>query len=189
PLGAPALPAAATVVKALPDLTLEPTDPAVRSVFDNCQLSIEDRHARLVNERGEIARVLRKLPVRSQAFTPLSRQGKAIGVMIVSRREGRAFRQDQLYLMTGLADQAVIAIENARLLNELRQRTDDLSEALEQQTATADVLSIISSSPGELEAVFQALLANATRICAAKFGTLWLSEGEGLRAVCLHNAP
>jgi hypothetical protein len=72
----------------------------------------------------------------------------------------------------------VIAIENTRLLNELRQRTDDLSEALEQQTATSEVLGVISSSPGELEPVFQAMLANAVRLCDAKFGTLNLYDGE-----------
>jgi signal transduction histidine kinase len=83
----------------------------------------------------------------------------------------------------------VIAIENTRLLNELRQRTDDLSEALEQQTATSQVLSVISSSPGELQTVFDAMLENATRLCEAKFGTLYLCEDEGFRAVAMHNAP
>src|SRR5262249_887805 len=82
-----------------------------------------------------------------------------------------------------------IAIENTRLLNELRQRTSDLSESLEQQTATSEVLRVISSSPGELEPVFQAMLENATRICTAKFGTLWLAEGDGLRAVAVYNPP
>jgi len=149
------------VREVLPDLPLEPTDPVVRSFLDNRQSAVEDRRVTLANEHGEIARALRNLPglpMRSQAFTPLSREGKAIGVMIVNRREVRPFQEHELDLMKGFADQAVIAIENARLLNELRQRTTDLTESLEQQTATSEVLRVISSSPGELEPVFQAML-------------------------------
>jgi GAF domain-containing protein len=95
----------------------------------------------------------------------------------------------KIALVQNFADQAVIAIENARLLNELRQSTTDLTEALEQQTATSDVLQVISSSPGDLRPVFETILTNATRICEAKFGVLWLSEGERFRCVALHNAP
>ncbi len=82
-----------------------------------------------------------------------------------------------------------IAAENVRLLNELRQRTDDLSELLDQQTATSQVLRVISSSPGDLEPVFQAMLENATRICEASFGNLLLYDGDVFRHVALHNAP
>src|SRR5262249_31681083 len=87
------------------------------------------------------------------------------------------------------ADQAVIAIENARLLTELRQRTDDLTESLEQQTATADVLKVISSSPGELKPVFETMLANAVRLCEAKFGVLNLYHEGKVRLVATHDIP
>jgi two-component system NtrC family sensor kinase len=115
-------PAVAKLREALPDIPLEPTNPAVRSILDNRQIPIEDRRAVLPNERGELVRILRDLPVRSQAFTPLSRQGKAIGVMIVTRSEVRPFQQSELDLMTGFADQAVIAIENTLGLPHLVSR-------------------------------------------------------------------
>ena len=107
----------------------------------------------------------------------------------MQRKAVKPFTDKQIELVTTFADQAVIAIENVRLFDEVQARTRDLTEALEQQTATSEVLRVISSSPGELEPVFQAMLANATRICEAKFGTLWLREGDAFRAVALHNAP
>ena len=136
--------------------------------------------------RGENAK---EAGFRSLLGVPLLRNGQAIGSIVIFRTEAGPFTDKQLELIQTFADQAVIAIENMRLLNELRQRTDDLSEALEQQTATSEVLKVISSSPGELETVFQTLLENATRICKAAFGSMLQREGDVFRRVALHNAP
>src|SRR5262249_1115661 len=92
-------------------------------------------------------------------------------------------------LVETFADQAVIAIENVRLFDEVQARTEELSESLQQQTATSEVLRVISSSPGELEPVFQSMLMNAARICEAKFASLYLYDGVRFRVGALHNAP
>jgi signal transduction histidine kinase len=126
---------------------------------------------------------------RAVTKVPMLRGDSAIGVLSVARPARGALSDKQLAILKTFADQAVIAIENARLLGELRQRTGDLSEALEQQTATSEVLKVISSSPGDLKPVFQTILENATRLCEAKFGILWLSEGDGFRSVALHDVP
>jgi len=123
---------------------------------------------------------------RSLLGVPLLREGGAIGAIVIYRKEPGAFTDKQLALLQTFADQAVIAIENARLLSELRQRTTDLSKALDQQTATSEVLQSISSSSGELEPVFLAILAHATRLCEAKFGSLYLRKEDAFRAVAMH---
>ena len=126
---------------------------------------------------------------RTMLGVPLLREGTLIGALTLTRSVVRPFTDTQIQLITTFADQAVIAIENVRLFDDVQKRTQELSEALEQQTATSEVLKVISSSPGELEPVFQAMLENAARICEAKFGILVLSEGDSFRTVALHGAP
>ena len=121
--------------------------------------------------------------IRTMVTVPMLKDGEAIGVITIFRTEIRELTDKQIALVTNFAAQAVIAIENTRLLSELRQRTADLTESLEQQTATSDVLQVISSSPGELEPLFQAMLENAVRICQAKFGFMLRYDGEAYHTV------
>ena len=126
------------------------------------------------------AEFAREFGYNAQIATPMLREGRAIGAIVTAKRDAVPFTDKQVGLIKSFADQAVIAIENTRLLNELRQRTTDLSESLEQQTATSEVLRIISSSPGELEPVFEAMLQNSIRICEAGFGQMFLCEGDSV---------
>jgi two-component system, NtrC family, sensor kinase len=126
---------------------------------------------------------------RTELAVPMLKEGELVGVIVIYRTEVRLFSDKQIELVTNFAAQAVIAIENTRLLNELRQRTNDLTESLEQQTATSEVLQIISKSPGELESVFEAMLGNAVRICGAKFGNMWLRDGDGFRVGAMYGTP
>jgi signal transduction histidine kinase len=126
---------------------------------------------------------------RSAVTVALRNNDDLHGTIMIFRQEVRPFSDKEIRMLQNFAAQAVIAMENARLLTELRQRTDDLTESLGQQTATSEVLRVISSSPGELAPVFQAMLVNATRICEASFGSMALREGDGFRRVALHNAP
>ena len=137
-----------------------------------------------------------RLGLRASLHVPMFREQEVVGAFTIWRTEAGAFTVKQVELMKNFAAQAVIAIENARLLNELRRRTDDLSrrtseltEALERQTATSDVLQVISSSPGDLEPVFTTILENAARICEANFGNVYLWDGDALHLVAAHNTP
>jgi two-component system, NtrC family, sensor kinase len=129
------------------------------------------------------------LEVRTVLGVPLLREGLPIGVMVLQRKAMRPFTDKQIELATTFADQAVIAIENVRLFDEVQARTRDLGEALEQQTATSEVLQVISDSVGDLQPIFDAMLANATRLCGAEFGILNLDDGDVLRIAALYNVP
>jgi GAF domain-containing protein len=122
---------------------------------------------------------------RTALYVPMLKETELVGALTLSRQEVRPFTDKQIELVKNFAAQAVIAFENARLLNELRQRTDDLSqrttdltEALEQQTATSEVLRVISTSPGDLKPVFETMLANAAQICEAHLGGIYRWDGE-----------
>src|SRR5262249_7174451 len=119
---------------------------------------------------------------RTVLAVPMLKEDALIGVISIYHQEVHPFTDKEIELVKNFAAQAVIAIENTRLLNKLL-------ESLQQQTATADVLKVISSSPGELNAVFAVMLENAVRICGATFGNLWLREGDGFRLGATHDAP
>jgi two-component system NtrC family sensor kinase len=139
----------------------------------------------------ELLDISRARGYRSMLFAPLMNDGVSIGFIAVTRVQPGAFADHHVQLLRTFADQAVIAIENARLFEEVQERTRDLSESLQQQTATSEVLRVISASPGELEPVFQAMLENAVRLCEAKFAMLILYDEEEneFRAVGKWNLP
>ena len=152
------------------------------SPLDHVMRTKQVYHSPDISAEGVPNAATRLGAARSAVAVPLLKENALIGVIAIFRQEVRPFTGKQIELLTNFADQAVIAIENTRLLNELR-------ESLQQQTAISEVLSVISSSTGELEPVFETMLGNATRICEAKFGVLWSYEGAGFRSVALHNAP
>src|SRR5262249_24040440 len=120
--------------------------------------------------------------VRTIVAVPMLKNNDLVGAIAIFRQEVRPFTDKQIELVQNFARQAVIAIENTRLLNELR-------ESLQQQTATSEVLRVISRSPGEVAPVFQAMLDSATRICEANFGGLYVRDGDEFRLAAIHNMP
>jgi PAS domain S-box-containing protein len=154
--------------------------------------------------RGEIARITDAesellLPLwkdvarargwRSRLLVPLKDDTGVIGWISITRKEAGAFAEKHVELLQTFADQAVIAIGNVHLFEEVQARTRDLEESLQQQTATAEVLQVINSSTGHVEPVFAAMLKKATQLCEAAFGILWLTDGEQFQAAASHGVP
>src|SRR6516165_2075531 len=159
-----------------------------RTILDRKPVHVLDLQAE-VEEFPEGSAFAKRLGHRTTLGVPLLHEGIAIGTIQLRRAVVDPFTDKQIVLLETFANQAAIAIENVRLFEAEQQRTRELTEALEQQTATSEVLRVISSSPGELEPVFQAMLANATRICEAKFGNLLLYYGNHFRIAAMHGAP
>jgi two-component system NtrC family sensor kinase len=160
-----------------------PITPGRGSCVGRALLEAKIVHIPDIREDAEYALDLKKLGERRTTLgVPLLRDGKPIGVIALIRNTVRPFTSRQIELVTTFADQAVIAIENARLGTELR-------DSLEQQTAAAEVLRVISSSPADLKPVFETMLENAVRICDGKFVNLWLREGDVFRIGAIHSAP
>ena len=125
---------------------------------------------------------------RTLLTVPMLKTNELIGAISIYRQEVRPFTDKQIELVQNFATQAVIAIENTRLLNELRQRTDDLSESLEQQTATSDILRVISGSPTDVQPIFDAIVRSASRLCGSEYAIVTRYDGELLHLAAQHNA-
>jgi GAF domain-containing protein len=156
-----------------------PFKPAPGSPFDQVMQTRKVFHS-ADNAADPVPSLAAKVAgARSLLAVPMLKDNQLLGIIIIYRQEVRPFTDKQIELLQNFASQAVIAIENARLLSELR-------ESLEQQTATSEVLQVISSSRGELQAVFRTMLAKATELCGASYGALWLRVNDGFRFAALH---
>jgi transcriptional regulator with GAF, ATPase, and Fis domain len=156
------------------ETVIDPGHPAAQALLGrlakiNQIFQITDLMSAPPATRGALAKLA---GARTVLAVPMLKEDELLGAILIYRQEVLPFTEKQIELVSNFANQAVIAIENVRLLNELRHRTADLSETLEQQRATSEVLQVISSSPGALEPVFGTMLANAVRLCEAKFGVL-----------------
>src|SRR5262245_2304714 len=158
-----------------------------RAVVEGTVIHVSDVEA--PDAPKHLAAVSKAVGFRSQLSVPILRNGEPIGVIGLVRKAPGPFTPAQINLATTFADQAVIAIENTRLFEEVQAKTGELTEALEQQTATSEVLKVISSSSGELEPVFQTIVENAVRVCDAQFGTLFRYDGKLLHRVAGVGTP
>ena len=183
--------------------TSETGDEAIRRQFPRPLADMSGVSARVVHERApsfvsdmetdagvkdEMRKVARARGYRSMLQVPMLREDTAIGVISVTRREPGPFAAEEIALLKTFADQAVIAIENVRLFKELESRNAELTQALERQTATAEILSVISRSPTDLQPVLEAVARNASRLCSAANVSLYRVEGDLLRKVAEHES-
>jgi signal transduction histidine kinase len=171
-----------------PVMKLDRSTVSGRSVCDLQPVHIADLHN--ASEEFALGRELAiKFGHRSILAVPLIREGRALGTILVRRAEVRPFEQKDIALLTTFADQAAIAIENVRLFKAEQQRTEELSASLEQQTATANVLEVISRSAFDLRAVFETVAESSARLCGADRANIFRFDGEVLRVVTGYNAP
>ena len=157
-----------------------------RAVVDRKSVHVHDLWA-AADEFPDGQEMARRLGARTMLATPLMRENEAIGAIALRRAEVRPFSEKQIALLQTFADQAVIAIENVRLFEEVRARTAELQESLEYQTASSDVLSVISRSPSDIQPVFDTIIASAARLCGALFSNVQLYDGNRLHMAATHN--
>jgi GAF domain-containing protein len=157
-----------------------------RAILERRTIHVPDLLADPQLHRNRLRDYAGVINIRSGLGVPLIREGTVIGVLTLQRKEPRPFTDKQITLVETFADQAVIAIENVRLFEAEQQRTRELSESLEQQIATAEVLQVINSSPGDLAPVFDAMIEKARALCEAPYGNMMIREGERFRAIATH---